>query len=83
MKLSDYYAPFGITKRRKKIAYCNINIVEPLIDMGIDYEMDTMKIKFCGITFPMAHIDDGIAEEFINTLRENPQSILDIWKIDH
>lgn len=74
-------APFGITKVRKQIAYCNINIIPRLKELGIKWdEYDTMKIRFCGRTFPMKYIDDGKCEAFIDSLVVDGQATLTVWE---
>lgn len=75
-------APFGITKVRKKIAYCNVNIIPRLKALGIKWdEYDTMRIRFCGRTFPMKYIDDGKCEEFIDSLIDDDgQTTLIMWE---
>ena len=74
-------APFGVTIRRKKIAYCNNNVIPLLKDKDIDWEMSELMIKFCGRTFPMKYIDDGSAEEFINSLiGDDGQATLTLWE---
>lgn len=78
--LEDLYTPFGVTKVKKKIKYCNINIIPRLQKMNIEWNMDTRRIIFRGRVFPMKYIDNGDAEDFIDRLEENSQTILDIWK---
>ena len=74
-------APFGITIRRKKVAYCNNNVIPRLKRLKIRWDMDEKRIIFCNKTFPMKYIDDGKCEEFIdNLVDENGQSKLIIWE---
>lgn len=74
-------APFGITIRRKKIAYCNNMIIPRLKKLKIDWDMSDMRIIFCGERFPMKDIDDGKCEEFIdNLVDEDGQSKLTMWR---
>ena len=73
-------APFASTKVYEKVGYCNRNIVPVLLKMNIKYDMNTMRIIFCGRRFPMKYIDDGKAEEFIESLiKENGQTKLELF----
>lgn len=73
------YAPFSITMVIKKIRYCNNHVIPLLVKKKIEWDMNTQRIIFCGRTFPMKNIDDGKAEEFINSLDKNHQLKLDIY----
>ncbi len=74
------YAPFGITKVQMKIRYCNNNVIPLLKKRNISWDMNTMRIIFCGKTFPMKYIDNGYAEEYINSLiDENGQAKLELY----
>ena len=81
---SDYqklFAKFGITKVMEKVAYCNNNVIPLLEERGIVWDMTPMRIIFCGKTFPMKHIENGDAEEFINNLiDEEGQATLTLYK---
>lgn len=72
-------APFGVTIRMKKISYCNNNIIPLLKEKNIEWDMNEMRIKFCGQTFPMKYIDDGECERFISSLIDDGQSKLTLW----
>lgn len=77
------YAPFAITKVRKKVGYCNNNVIPRLKkkNKNATWDMDTTRIIFCGRRFPMKDIDNGKAEEFIDSLiDENGQAKLDLYK---
>lgn len=73
-------APFGVTIRMKKVAYCNNNVIPLLKELGIKWDMDTDRIIFCGRRFPMSTIDNGEAEDFINSLITDGQSRLTMWR---
>lgn len=78
--MNSLYDDFGINKRKRKISYCNMNIIPQLKELKIDWDMDIDRIIFAGRRFAMGTIDDGRAEKFIETLIEkNGQSKLDIW----
>ena len=74
-------APFAYLKTMEKVGYCNRNIIPRLKELKIyDWDMDTRRIIFRGRRFPMKYIDDGKAEEFIESLVEsNGQTKLDMW----
>ena len=73
-------APLGITIRRKKVAYCNNNVIPLLEKRKIRWDMNEMRIIFCRRRFPMGSIDNGNAEVFINSLvYEDGQSKLDMF----
>lgn len=76
------YAPFGVTKVKKQVAYCNNNVIPLLVERGISWDMTTMRIIFCGRVFPMKYIDDGKAEDFIYSLidEETGQTKLELYK---
>ena len=79
--IEKMYAPFSITNVRKKVAYCNNNIIPLLKKYKIKWDMNTMRIIFRGKRFPMKNIDNGKAEEFINSLIDSDrQSSLDLWR---
>lgn len=79
--MRNLYAPFGIMKVRRKIGYCNVNVIPLLKELGIDWDMDTRRIIFCGRVFPMKDIDSGEAEEFISSLvGEDGQCSLDLFR---
>jgi len=81
MSMKKLYAPFAITKVRRKVAYCNNNIIPLLEKRKIKWNMDTRRIIFCEKTFPMKDIDDGNAEEFIKSLiYEDGQATLTLYK---
>jgi len=82
MGLERLTAPFGKTIVEKKIGYCNRNVIPLLIEKKIKWNMTPWKIEFCGKVFPMKYIDNGKAEEFINSLVDdvNGQASLDIWR---
>lgn len=74
-------APFASTKVYEKVGYCNRNIIPLLLEMDIKYNMNTMRIIFCGRKFPMKYIDNGEAEKFIKSLirDEDGQTKLELF----
>lgn len=80
--LEKLYAPFAITKVRRKVKYCNNHVIPLLKKKKITWDMDTDRIIFCGKRFPMKDIDNGRAEQFIDSLTvdEYGQMKLDVWR---
>lgn len=76
MRLSDYYAPFGVSKRMRKIAYCNNNVIPILKMKNIDWDMNVDRIIFGGRRFSMKDIENGEAVAYAMSLRRG-QSTLD------
>lgn len=76
-------APLGLTIRRKKVAYCNNNVIPLLKKRKIPWDMNEMRIIFCGKRFFMGTIENGKAEEFINSfILEDGQVKLDMYMRD-
>ena len=82
--MNDYekmFKEFGITGVRRRIAYCNNNVIPLLKKRKIEWDMNIMRIKFCKRTFPMKYIENGEAEEFINSLIDKEgQTKLTLYK---
>lgn len=75
------YAPFGITKVQRKVRYCNNHVIPLLIERGITWDMNTIRIIFCGRVFPMKDIDNGDAEEFaLSLIYEDGQATLTLYE---
>lgn len=68
--LEKIYAPFGITIKRRKVAYCNNNIIPLLKEHKIDWDMNVKEnyIKFGGKRFSISNIENKNAEKYIEEL---------------
>ena len=77
------YMAYNIKRRKKlqeKISDCNNNIIPLLKDNNIKWEdYDTRRIIIQGKVFPMKYIDNGKAEDFIESLIQGRQTSLDEW----
>jgi len=72
---------FGIKKTMRLVGYCNNNVIPLLKERKIPWDMTPMRIIFCGRTFPMKYIENGDAEEFIDSLiNEEGQATLTLYK---
>ena len=74
-------AEFGIKKTMRLVKYCNNHVIPLLKERKIPWDMTPMRIIFCGKTFPMKYIENGDAEEFINSLiDEEGQATLTLYE---